>query len=71
MKAEDYRQRHNRGRVEILRPIHDRKALIAERGKIINRLAQLKGNFSKEATQERARLQARQCAIWEILEDFA
>lgn len=71
MKAEDYRQRHSRGRVEALKPAHDRKALIAERGRIINRLAQLKGNFSKEATQERARLQARQCAIWEILEDFA
>ncbi len=69
MSAEELRRRHQRDRVEQLLPTHDIKSLTAERSQILNRLAQLKGNFSKEATQERARLTARQCAIWEILEE--
>ena len=71
MKAEDYRQRHNRGRVAELKPTHDRKALLAERAQILNDLAKIRNNFSTAATQRRARLTARQCAIWEILKDFA
>lgn len=71
MRAEESRRRHARRRVAELEPAHDRKALLAERGQILNELAKIRNDFSEPATRRRARLTARQCAIWEMLEGLA